>query len=133
MLNLAYKSKRGVKLKPLIWVGSSKDDLLEFSEEVRSSVGYALYLAQRGQRGVHTKVLQGFGGAGVIEIIEHDESGTFRVVYTIKMPKAVFALHAFQKKSKHGIKTPQAEIDLVKKRLKEAQEIYKGLKDEKEI
>ena len=123
----------GIKLKPLIWVGSSKDDLLEFSEEIRSSVGYALYLAQKGERYVHSKVLKGFGGAGVIEIIERDESGTFRVVYTIKMPKIVFVLHAFQKKSKHGIKTPKQEIDLIKKRLKEAQEIYKELIDDKKI
>lgn len=114
-------------MKPLIWVGSSKDDLVEFSDDIRSSVGYALYLAQKGERSVHSKILQGFGGASVIEIIERDESGTFRVVYTVKMPKAIFVLHAFQKKSKQGIKTPKQEIDLVKKRLKEAQEIYKGL------
>lgn len=118
----------GIKLKPLIWVGSSKDDLVKFSDDIRSGVGYALYLAQKGERSVHSKILQGFGGASVIEIIERDESGTFRVVYTVKMPKAIFVLHAFQKKSKQGIKTPKQEIDLVKKRLKEAQEIYKGFK-----
>lgn len=117
-----------MKLKPLVWVGSSKDDLLEFPEEIRSSIGYGLYLAQMGEHSLHSKVLQGFGGAGVLEIKESDESGTFRVVYTVKMPKCVFVLHAFQKKSKQGIKTPTREIDLVKKRLKEAQEIYKELK-----
>lgn len=120
-------------LKPLIWVGSSKDDLLEFSEKIRGTFGYALYLAQRGERHMHSKILKGFGGAGVIEIIENDESGTFRIVYTIKMPKIVFVLHAFQKKSKQGIKTPKQEIDIIKKRLKEAQEIYKELGYDKKI
>lgn len=114
-------------LKPLIWVGSSKKDLLEFPDEVKASVGFALYLAQKGEQSTNSKVLKGFGGAGVVEIIEKDPSGTFRVVYTIKMPKCVFVLHAFQKKSKQGIKTPQQEIDMIKKRLKVAQEIYEGM------
>lgn len=116
-----------MNLKSLIWVGSSKRDLLEFPEEVRQNVGYAIYLAQRGERSVQSKILKGFGGAGVIEIIEQDVSGTFRVVYTVKMPEFVFVLHAFQKKSKQGIKTLKQEIDLVNKRLKEAQRIYKEL------
>jgi phage-related protein len=122
-----------VKLKPLIWVGSSKDDLLEFPEEIKSSVGYGLYLAQRGDRSIHSKVLKGFCSAGILEIKESDATGTFRVVYVVKMPKCVFVLHAFQKKSKHGIKTPKQEMDLVKKRLKEAEEIYKDLNHEEKF
>ncbi|MFH1831722.1 MAG: type II toxin-antitoxin system RelE/ParE family toxin [bacterium] len=122
-----------MKRKPLIWIGSSKEDLREFPDEVKSGVGYALHLAQKGERGVHSKVLKGFGGAGVLEIIESDESGTFRVVYTVKMPKCVFVLHAFQKKSKQGIETPKREMDLVEKRLKEAQEVYKDLNNEEKI
>lgn len=122
-----------MKLKRLIWVGSSKKDLIVFPDEVRSSVGYGLYLAQIGQRAIHSKILKGFGGAGVIEIIESDESGTFRVVYTVKISNFIFVLHAFQKKSKQGIKTPMQEIDLIKKRLKDAQEISKELDHEKEI
>jgi phage-related protein len=118
-------------VKTLVWVGSSRDDLLEFPEETRSNVGYALYLAQKGERCVRSKILKGFGGAGVLEIIENDASGTFRVVDTVKMPKVVFVLHAFQKKSKQGIKTPKQEIDLIKNRLKEAQELYKELTHEK--
>ena len=96
-------------------------------------MGYALYLAQTGGQCVHSKILKGFGGAAVLEIIESSMSGTFRVVYTVKMPKYIFVLHAFQKKSKQGIKTPKQEIDLVKKRLKEAQEIYKDLIYEEKI
>jgi phage-related protein len=122
-----------VNLKCLIWVGSSKRDLLEFPKEVKSSMGYGLYLAQAGERPLHSKILKGFGSAGVIEIFESDESGTFRVVYTIKISNFVFVLHAFQKKSKQGIKTPKQEVDLIKKRLKETQEIYKELNHEKEF
>lgn len=114
-------------LKQLVWVGSSKKDLLEFPEEVKASAGYALYLAQKGEQSTNSKVLKGFGSAGVLEIIERDPSGTFRVVYTVKMPKCIFVLHAFQKKSKQGIKTPQQEMELVNRRLSVAQEIYKGI------
>ena len=116
-----------MKLKYLIWIGSSKGDLLKFPEEVRRCMGYGLYLAQVGMRSLHSKILKGFGGANVVEIKENNESGTFRVVYTIKIAEFIFVLHAFQKKSKQGIKTPKQEIDLVKKRLKDAKEIYKDL------
>lgn len=122
-----------MKLKRLIWVGSSKSDLCEFPDEVKNSMGYGLYLAQSGERSVHSKILKGFGGAGVIEIVESDESGTFRVVYTVKIANFIFVLHAFQKKSKQGIKTPKQEIDLINKRLKDAQEICKELSYEKEV
>jgi Phage-related protein len=122
-----------VKLKPVIWVGSSRDDLLEFPNKIKSSFGYGLYLAQKGEYSIHSKVLKGFGGAGVLEIRESDTTGTFRVVYTIKMAKCVFVLHAFQKKSNQGIKTPKQEIEMVKKRLKEALERYKELTYEEKI
>ena len=120
-----------MKRKPLIWVGSSKSDLLKFPEEIRRNVGYSLHLAQIGERGICSKILKGFGSAGIIEIIDSDPSGTFRVVYTVKISDIVFVLHAFQKKSKQGIKTPKQEIDLIKKRVKEAQQIYKELNDKK--
>lgn len=114
-------------LKPLIWVGSSKKDLLDFPEDVLEMVGYALYLAQNGERHERTKILRNFGGAGVLEILEDHESGTYRTVYTVKFSKVVFVLHAFQKKSKQGIATPQRDIELIKSRLIRAQEIYKEL------
>jgi phage-related protein len=135
MLDLAYNfnRKEPVKLKPLIWVGSSKNDLLKFPEEIKSSIGYSLYLAQMGERSIYTKILKGFGSAGILEIRESDETGTFRVVYVVKMPKCVFVLHAFQKKSKHGIKTPKQEMDLVKKRLKEAEATYKDWNHEEKF
>ena len=116
-----------MKLKPVIWVGSSKSDMLKFSDEIIRSFGHGLHYAQKGEQYIHSKVLKGFSGASVIELKESDESGTYRLIYTIKLPKAIFVLHAFQKKSKHGIKTSTQEIELIKRRLKVAEELYKEL------
>ncbi len=112
-------------MKPLFWVGSSKRDLDKLPDDIKSSFGHALYLAQHGERYLRSKIMKGFGGAGIIEIIERGASGTFRAIYTIKMAKAVFVLHVFQKKSKSGIATPKKEIDLIKRRLKDAQKMYR--------
>lgn len=88
-------------------------------------IGFALHHAQIGEKHDGAKVLKGFHGASVIEIIADDPAGTYRAVYTVKFPKAVFVLHIFQKKSKRGIETPKKEIDLIENRLKQAEEIYK--------
>lgn len=114
-----------VKLKRLFWVSSSKKDLLKLPEEVVDVIGYELYIAQMGNFPKSAKPLKGFGGADVIEIIDSDESGTYRAVYTVKMEGMIYVLHVFQKKSKHGIETPKSEIDLIKNRLLQAQELYK--------
>jgi phage-related protein len=68
--------------------------------------------------------LKGFGGAGVLELIEDDRNGTYRAAYTVRYFTAVYVLHVFQKKSKHGIATPQSELDVVKSRLKRAAELH---------
>ncbi len=94
-----------VKLKRLFWVSSSKKDLLKLPEEVVDVIGYELYIAQMGNFPKSAKPLKGFGGADVIEIIDSDESGTYRAVYTVKMEGMIYVLHVFQKKSKHGIET----------------------------
>jgi len=111
--------------KPLHWVGSSKRDLLGFPESVVDNIGYALGVVQLGGHPPSAKPWKGLG-PGVSEIVEDDASGTFRAVYTVRFGKVIYVLHAFQKKSKHGIKTPQAEIDLVKRRLKAAEEDHKA-------
>jgi phage-related protein len=116
-----------MKRKEIIWISSSKKDLLSFPEDVIDTMGYALHLTQMGDRFTNTKSLRGFGGDAVIEIIDKHTSGTYRVVYTVEMPKIVFVLHAFQKKSTHGIKTSQQDIDLIKSRFRLAQEIYREL------
>ena len=110
--------------KPIRWVGSSKEDLSEFPEEVRRRVGGALWEAQIGRKASYAKPLRGFGGAGVLEIVDDFDGDTFRAVYTVRFSEAVYVLHAFQKKSKRGVATPKAEIDLIERRLKRAREDY---------
>jgi len=113
------------ELKPLHWIGNSKEALLEFPEPVIRQVGYALHVAQMGDKSPAAKPLQGFGGAGVLEVVENHDGDTYRAVYTVKLAGVVYVLHAFQKKSKHGIKTPQHEIELIKSRLKLAEQDYR--------
>jgi phage-related protein len=114
----------GERPKPLFWVGSSKKDLKGFPLEVRRTMGFALFQAQSGGKHVDAKPLKGFGGTGVLEVVADQEGSTFRAVYTVKFAGAVYVLHAFQKKSKKGVKTPKAELDLIRKRLKAAEEHY---------
>lgn len=112
-------------LKPIRWVGSSYDDLLDLPEEVRREVGFALYVAQNGEKAENAKPLKGMGG-GVLEVVENYDGDTYRAVYTVRFENAVYVLHAFQKKSKKGIKTPQRDLDLIEARLKAAQRMEEG-------
>jgi phage-related protein len=112
-------------LKPVIWVGSSLKDVRAFPEPVQDHMGYALYVAQRGGKHRDAKALSGFGGAGVVEVVKDFRGDTFRAVYTVRYSEAVYVLHSFQKKSKTGRETPQREIELVKRRLREAEQIAK--------
>ncbi len=107
------------------WIGSSKRDLASLPQDIKRTMGYALRIAQLGGQHEDTKVLKGFHGADVIEILEDDKAGTYRGVYTVRFPKALFILHVFQKKSKSGIATPKKDMDLIKSRLKLAEAIYK--------
>ncbi len=90
--------------------------------------GFALSLAQAGDRHDAAKVLKGFGGAGVLEVVEEDANGTYRAVYTVKFPEAVFVLHCFQKKSKRGIATPREDMEVISARLKVAEAYVKELR-----
>jgi phage-related protein len=112
-------------LKPVIWVGSSREDLREFPEPVKDHIGYALYVAQRGGKHRDTKALSGFGGAGVVEVVKDYRGDTFRAVYTVRFAEAVYVLHAFQKKSKSRRETPRVDIELIRRRLSEAERIAK--------
>ena len=114
-------------LKRLVWVGSCREDLRSFPEEVRLGMGYALYLAQAGGKHPDAKPLRGFGGAGVLEIVDDFDGDTYRAVYTVKFPGAVYALHAFQKKSRQGKATARRDLGLVKKRLMRAAQVHAGL------
>jgi phage-related protein len=110
--------------KPLFWIGSSRDDVRRFPEEVRSTIGVALYYAQLGEKHQHAKPLKGFRGTGVLEIVDDEDGETYRAVYTVRFAGAVYVLHAFQKKSRRGIKTAKQDIDLIHTRLRRAQEEY---------
>ena len=94
--------------KQLEWIGSSKKDLKALPEEVIDVFGYALHLAQTGGRHAQAKPLQGFGSAGVLEVVEDWRGNTYRAVYTVRFEQRVYVLHVFQKKSKSGIATPEA-------------------------
>jgi phage-related protein len=91
-------------------------------DEVKSAFGFALYLAQQGKKHQNAKPLKGFSGAGVLEVVEDCLGDTFRAVYTVKIAEVIYVLHCFQKKSKRGIETPKQEIDLIRDRLKMAQD-----------
>ena len=96
-----------------------------FTRPVRSEIGQALYAAQRGETDPAAKALKGFGGSSVLEIIAPYDGDTWRAVYTVRFEDAIYMLHAFQKKSKSGIATPKQEIDLIRKRLADAERDHK--------
>jgi phage-related protein len=116
--------------KPIEWISGSHKDLMALPADVRRIFGYALSLAQAGDQHDAAKVLKGFGGAGVLELIEDDAGGTYRAIYTVKFEEAVFVLHCFQKKSKRGIATPKEDMAIVRARLKVAEALAKELRNE---
>ena len=108
-----------VSLRSLVWMGDSRKNIREFPEKVRVSIGYALQLVQAGETPLEAKAFKGVA-SGVYEIVKRYDSDTYRAVYAVKIGKTIYVLHAFQKKSKKGIKTPQADVDLIKQRYKDA-------------
>jgi phage-related protein len=108
------------QLRPLLWVASSKRDYRAFPSRVQATLGFELFLAQTGQRPPSAKVLKGLG-SGTVELIEDFDSDTYRAVYSVRFGGAMYVLHAFKKKSKQGSKTPQSDVDLIKRRLKDAE------------
>lgn len=110
--------------KPIHFVGSSIRDLQRLPVVVRGAFGRQLLDAQYGEHPASARPLKGFGGAAVLELIEDDESGTYRVVYTVRFAAAVYVLHVFQKKSKHGVSTSKADMALVAWRLRHAERHY---------
>ena len=111
--------------RPLLWIASSRRDLLDMPPEVRSDFGHGLYEAQLGDHPDIGKPLSGFGGASVVELLTDYRGGTFRAVYTVRFKEVVVVLHVFQKKSKKGIETTKQDIELIHSRLKLAEEVYK--------
>jgi phage-related protein len=105
-------------VKKLIWFADSRSNLKSFPVGVQDDMGYALYLAQLGEMSAKAKPLRGLG-SGVMEIAVHDQSGTYRAVYTVSIGDSIYVIHAFQKKSKAGIATPKPEVELIRQRLKQ--------------
>lgn len=110
--------------KPLFWVASSRENIQELPKGVRTVFGQALFDAQTGEKHPCAKPMKGFGGAGVLEVVEDDSGSTYRAVYTVRFPEVVYVLHVFQKKSKVGSKTPAADINRIRERLKVAESSY---------
>jgi phage-related protein len=108
-------------MKPLVWMGSSREDLRAMPQQVRRDIGQALYTAQQGETDPAAKPLKGFGSARVMEIVERYRGDAYRVVYTVHFADAIYVLHVFQKKSTRGIATPKPDMDLIKRRLAEAE------------
>ncbi|MGL5117267.1 MAG: type II toxin-antitoxin system RelE/ParE family toxin [Beijerinckiaceae bacterium] len=116
--------------KPVIWVASTQREFRAFPDEVKSEMGYALFVAQRGGRHRKVKTLKGYGGGSVVEIVEDHDGEAFRAVYTVRFASVVYVLHAFQKKSKKGIATPQADLRLIDQRLRDAQRLHEEMNDD---
>jgi phage-related protein len=117
--------KRAHGEKPLYWIGSSLNDLLGFPETVKDEIGAALSSAQFGGKHPSVKPWKGTG-TGVFEVVEDYRNDAYRAIYTVRFADAVYVLHAFQKKSPSGIKTPRKHVELITQRLKLAQEDYEA-------
>jgi phage-related protein len=107
--------------RPLLWVASSKRDYKAFPARVQDGFGFELFLVQTGQHPPSAKPLKGLG-SGTLELIENFDGDTYRAVYTVQFREAIYVLHAFKKKSTRGVRTPQVDVDLIRRRLKAAEE-----------
>ena len=113
-------AKKPRPVRPLLWIASSKRDFSAFPPEVQDNFGFELFLLQTGQHPPSAKPLRGLGGT--VELVDEFAGDAYRAVYTVHFDEAVYVLHAFKKKSKHGIKTPPADINLIRRRLKAAEQ-----------
>jgi phage-related protein len=111
--------------KPISWVRSSKKDFMTFPKEVQAEMGNALGVAQFGGKHPSAKPLKGLG-SGLFEVVEDYDGNTYRAAYTVQFKELIYVLHAFQKKAKKGIATPKPDIELIKRRLKDAMEDHKA-------
>ena len=115
--------------KPCVFIGSSRKDLKRFPAKVQNRMGHALHQVQEGEEPIAAKALKGFGGRAILELVDDFDSNTYRAVYTVRFAGLVYVLHAFQKKAKKGIATPQQDIELIKSRLRDAEEHYRARAD----
>ena len=109
--------------KSVTWMGSALKDLRSFPDEVKQVFGVAIYFAQRGGKHPQAKPMKGYKGGGVLEIVEDYDRNTYRCIYTVRFSNKIYILHAFQKKSKKGIATPQPDLDVINRRLQEVKKL----------
>jgi phage-related protein len=109
-------------LRPVVWLGNSKKSLREFPDGAQKLLGDELQLIQFGGMPKDAKPFKGVG-SGVLELALRYVSDAYRVVLAVQIGRRIYVLHAFQKKSKKGIETPKRDVDLIKKRYAEAQEL----------
>ena len=115
------------QIKPVVWIGSSREDLRDLPSKVQYKVGTALQEVQYGFRPAVVKTLSGFSGASVSEIKVNDDGSTYRAVYTVRFADYIFVLHTFQKKSTHGSETAKQDMDIIYNRLRLAEVQYEEL------
>lgn len=113
--------------KSIVWLASTKRDLKGLPDEVQDRFGYALWIAQIGRTHPSAKALAGFGDASVIEVVEDWQGNAYRAVYTVRFEEFLYVLHVFQKKSHRGARTPKADVEVIRERLKAAKAIHKAL------
>jgi phage-related protein len=111
-------------LRPIIWAPQTLRELRSFPKKVKREFGRALQFAQAGDKHPAAKPLKGFGGGGILEIVEDYDRGSYRAVYAIRFKEAVYVLHVFQKKSRKGIETARSDVNLIKERLKWATQMH---------
>jgi phage-related protein len=111
--------------RPVKWLGSTRKDVRSFPRPVRRDIGIALYAAQHDEIDPAARPMKGFGGSSVVEIVSDFRGDTWRAVYTVRFAEAVCVLHAFQKKAKRGIATPRQNLDLIRRRLAEAERLHR--------
>ena len=114
----------GAAKKPVEFVGSARRDLRGLPKAVRFVFGYAILLAETGEKHPDAKPLKGFGGAGVLEVVDDFDGDTYRAVYTVRFVDVVYVLDAFKKKAKKGKATPKVDMDRIQTRLRMAEDHY---------
>jgi len=113
--------------KPVIWIGTSHEDLRDLPGKVQYKIGTALQQVQYGSRPATIRTLSGFGNASILEIKVNDDGSTYRAIYTVRFAGYVFVLHTFQKKSTHGSETAKQDLDTIRDRLRLAEAYYEEL------
>ena len=116
-------------MRPLVWLGDSKKKIRAFPSGAQKEIGDQLQFVQFGRIPKDAKPFKGIG-SGVFEIALAFDTNAYRTVFAVQLGKKIYVLHAFQKKSKTGIKTPQKDVDLIRRRYNDAKALAKHEKEQ---